>query len=290
MNVRPPAVAGQFYPGDRKGIVHEIETQLEREGSHIDLALAKKSLIGGVSPHAGYIFCLPQAVHLFQILRSSSRTWSKAVLINPNHTGLGAPLSLDSHHSWSTPLGETDLDEELREFLLLHSAETDHPMDLDSFAQKREHSGEVILPLLQYFLPPLSLTPLCMRDTSFGAVSTVAAGLARFREASGITPLLIASSDFTHFQSPEEGQRQDDYALEALLNLDTKEFLRRVREKGLSICGYGPIAVLLEYAKIVSSRPRVSLLKRGHSGESAYFRGREQREVVDYISLLVHEE
>ncbi|MDC7220515.1 MAG: AmmeMemoRadiSam system protein B [Spirochaetales bacterium] len=289
MSIRPPAVAGQFYPAGKEALIREIESQLEKEKSHIDLSLAKKKIYGGVSPHAGYIFSLPQALHLFQILMNAEQVWPQTVLLNPNHTGLGAPLSIDSHQRWTTPLGETDVDEELAEYLIKETMDSGHAIRRGSLAHRREHSGEVILPLIQYFLPQGIFLPLCMGDCSPGAVDQLSHSLARYaREEEA--PLIIASSDFTHFKSPSEGRELDDYALDAILNLDTKEFLRRVGEKGLSICGFGPIAVLLEYAKKVSTRPKVSLLKRGHSGESAYFQGQEQSEVVDYVSLLVHEE
>ncbi|MBN2626173.1 MAG: AmmeMemoRadiSam system protein B [Spirochaetales bacterium] len=290
MNVRPPAVAGQFYPASAAGIKNEIETHLQAESSLIDQTLAGKRIIGGISPHAGYIFCLPQAVHLFRLLQLSRHSWDPVVVLNPNHTGRGRPLSIDLHNRWSTPLGEVPVDGEAADFLIRESAAGEHPLYREPQAHKGEHSGEVILPLLQYFLKDFSLLPLCMGDSSYGAAVSLAELFVKFKEEYRSDPLIIASSDFTHFESPERGRALDDYALEALLNLDTRDFFLRVGEKHISICGYGPIIVLLEYAKRVSSNPGVSLLRRGHSGESPYFRGREQAEVVDYVSLLVYEE
>jgi MEMO1 family protein len=290
MNIRPPAVAGQFYPGQKSEIINEIEYSLEQEKNQIDLTLGDKHIMGGVSPHAGYVFCLPEAVHLFQILRSSSQEWERIVLLNPNHTGKGAPLAIDGHERWSTPMGQVDVDRELGKLLIERSLGTDYPINWDSVAHRYEHSGEVIVPLLQYFLPLFNLLPLCMGDCSLGAVSLIAKELCEYAEKSEREPLILASSDFTHFKTPSEGQVLDDYALEAILALDTESFLKRVKSKRLSICGFGPIAVLLEYAKKRGRNPKVSLLKRGHSGESFYFDGREQQEVVDYISLLVYED
>ena len=288
MDVRSPAVAGQFYPGDKSELMEEIEYQLDSQSGRIDLSLSKKRIIGGVSPHAGYVFSLPQAVHLFQILRSSGEPWERVVLLNPNHTGMGAPLSIDSHARWSTPLGQVDLDEEGIERLL--ALENGHPLSREPLAHRREHAGEVLLPLLQYFLSSFRLIPLCMGDSSYDAAYSLAGKLARMGGDVPGRTLVIASSDFTHYRSPREGRDLDDYALEALTSLDTKKFYRRVQEKQLSICGYGPIMVLMEYAKKTAHKPRAVILSRGHSGESPYFRGIEQAEVVDYVSLLVYEE
>jgi len=290
VSIRFPAVAGQFYPSEGREIKKEIDGALEREKDRIDLSLARKRIFGGVSPHAGYVFCLREAVHLFKILSLSGEKWATAVVLNPNHTGRGRPLSIDLNTRWMTPLGGTDIDEDLADYLIRESEGSDHPLYRESQAHKREHAGEVILPLLQYFLSRFSLLPLCMGDSSYGAAAFLAELLSRRRAVSGSEPLIIASSDFTHYESPSLGKTLDDYALEAILNLDTRGFYRRVGEKRLSICGSGPIMVLLEYAKRVTSRPAVTLLRRGHSGESDYFEGQEQDRVVDYVSLLVHEE
>ena len=290
MDIRPPVVAGKFYPGDKGDLINEIEYQLDSQNGRIELYLAEKRILGGVSPHAGYIFSLPQAVHLFQILRSSGRQWDRVILLNPNHTGWGAPLSIDSNRGWNTPLGQTEIDGGGADFLVEVSAGSAHPLHRDRLAHKREHSGEVILPLLQYFLSSFRFIPVCMGDCSYGAVLSVTDALYRLaQEAPGET-LVIASSDFTHYKSPAEGRELDDYALEALLALDSRDFIERVQDKQLSICGYGPITVLMEYAKRVSDNPKATILSRGHSGESSYFGGAEQAEVVDYVSLLVYEE
>jgi AmmeMemoRadiSam system protein B len=96
---------------------------------------------------------------------------------------------------------------------------------------------------------------------------------------------VLISSDFTHFETPKKGAELDNYAIESLLKMDSVEFQKRVEEKDISICGMGPIMVLLEYSKLVSKKPKLQILKRGHSGEVS-----PSDEVVDYVSILVFEE
>jgi AmmeMemoRadiSam system protein B len=281
MSVRPTAAAGQFYPSDKDSIVQMIKLQLENEKDLIRTELASKNIIGGVSPHAGYVFSLSEAVHLFRIFQLSKIDWKQVVILNPNHTGRGAPLSVDSHNLWETPLGQVNINNELATFL-------SESVTCEPEAQKKEHSAEVLLPLLSYFLKDFSLLPLCMGICTYEAASFIAEKMYQYHIKTGVSPLILASSDFTHFQTPARGRALDDYALEPLLNLDSKEFYRRIREKDISICGYGPIMVLLEYAKKISSLAKVTILKRGNSGEAPYFRGVSQDEVVDYVSLLVY--
>lgn len=284
MSVRPMSAAGQFYPANKDEILELIKTAINVENDSIKKELAEKNIIGGICPHAGYIFSLPEAVHLFRILQLSKQNWEQVVLLNPNHTGRGAPLSVDGNDFWQTPLGQVAIDTDgintKKNDLFTITQETE--------AQKHEHSAEVILPLLTYFLKDFTLLPLCLGDSSYEAACFIAEKLYQLHRETGKSPLIIASSDFTHFETPNHGRELDDYALEPLLHLDSKEFYRRICEENISICGVGPIMVLLEYAKKIVACPKVTILKRGHSGEAPYFRGVEQHSVVDYISLLVY--
>ena len=72
-------------------------------------------------------------------------------------------------------------------------------------------------------------------------------------------------------------------ALEPLLQFDLEEFEHRVRTMHISICGYGPIMTLLDFAKRVDPEAKVEVLKRGHSGE-VY----PSAEVVDYVSMMAY--
>jgi len=261
--------------------VQMIKLQLEKEKDLIKADLATKNIIGGVAPHAGYIFSLPEAIHLFKIFQLSKTDWKQVVLLNPNHTGQGASLSVDSHDLWDSPLGKININKRLATFL-------SDSVTCEPEAQKNEHSAEVFLPLLLYFLKDFSLLPLCMGLCTYEAASFIAEKIYQYHIKTGVSPLILASSDFTHFQTPARGRALDDYALEALLNLDSKEFYRRIREKNITICGYGPIMVLLEYAKKISSLAKVTILKRGNSGDAPYYGGSMQDDVVDYVSLLVY--
>jgi AmmeMemoRadiSam system protein B len=93
--------------------------------------------------------------------------------------------------------------------------------------------------------------------------------------------LVIASSDFSHYVSPEFGKKQDSYVIEQILAQDTAALEQIVREKGISVCGYGPIMTLIEYANLVSEKPQVEILRIGNSGEVI-----ASSEVVDYVSVL----
>ena len=271
MSNRKNFAQGRFYPGNSKEIERIFKEALE--GEEVDYTYASKEIIGGVVPHAGYIYCARVGIHLFELIRSSKEKYDTVILLNPNHTGYGYSLEIDINDFWETPFGKVEIDSELREKL---------DLDKGVLSQKFEHSGEVMLPYLKYFIEEdFKLLPICMLDQRYVIAEELAEKIHRAVKETGKKVLIIASSDFTHFKTREEGRVLDSYALEALEKLDSKEFYSRVTKKGISICGHGPIMVLMEYMKLTGRNPKMKVLARGDSGEIS-----GSDEVVDYVSLI----
>ena len=76
----------------------------------------------------------------------------------------------------------------------------------------------------------------------------------------------------------------DEHVLRNIILLDSSQIEKEVVSKNISVCGYGPIMTLIEYSKLIAKKPKVDLLKMGHSGEVI-----PSSEVVDYISILFSE-
>jgi AmmeMemoRadiSam system protein B len=149
--------------------------------------------------------------------------------------------------------------------------------------QFREHSSEVMLPMLQYFFDySFQIVPITLSNQSFKNAKSLAFKIKETAQKLNRKILLIASSDFSHFLSPEKGKEMDDIVLRNILLLDSAEIEKVVRNKNISVCGYGPIMTLIEYSKLLSDKPKAEILKRGHSGEII-----PSSEVVDYISILL---
>ena len=139
-----------------------------------------------------------------------------------------------------------------------------------------------MLPFLQYFLDyEFKIAPITLSSQTYKNARFLAE---RLKEAAMLLDrrlLFIASSDFSHFLSPEEGREQDAFVLENIITLDSQLIEKVIHKKKISVCGYGPIMTLIEYSKLVSSNPKVDILKIGHSGEII-----PSHEVVDYVSIL----
>lgn len=273
--VRPNCVEGKFYPENEKELINLIERKLKEELEKIDLTQASHPIIGGVVPHAGHVYCATEAVHFFEIVRFSKQEFDVVILINPSHRGNALPVSVDDHLFWSSPLGQIRIDREL-------AIETGLP--LDRVAQAAEHSGEVVVPFIQYFMGnEIPLLPVNFSAQNNQNAQMLAEVLYAACQKLKRKPLIIASSDFNHFAAPMEGERLDDLALEALLAHDFEGFEKRIRDYDISICGFGAILALMHYARLKCGSFDIDILRRGHSGEVF-----PSNQVVDYISMLVY--
>ncbi len=217
--VRAPAVAGYFYQGSSEALRKQVE-------GFIVPGAERKRAIGIVSPHAGLIYSGPVAGALY----SSIEIPDTIVLIGPNHTGLGAAVSLMAKGSWETPLGTVEIDETLAASIL---AKSSHIRD-DSVAHLREHSLEVQLPFIQYFKEKFTIVPIQMLDTRLAtcievgrAVGAAIAGRKPGVQECGLEErknkpeseiqnpksaiskvLIVASSDMSHYERAAASKRK----------------------------------------------------------------------------------
>ena len=271
--IRKAAVAGKFYPGTKNALSDQIQKIHSDERSKINRELSKKKIIGSVVPHAGYMFSGYEAVHFFDIISQTGENYETIIILNPNHSGMGEPIALDAHDYWESPLGVVELDRQFMEVLEIPESAKAHQF---------EHSAEVMIPLLQYFLNyPYKILPISISRQTYENARLLAEKIVEANIRLQKKILLIASSDFSHYVHPEEGERKDNLVVQEILNLDSEQVFRTVQDHQISVCGYGPIMTLIEYARLVSDNPTAEVIRRGNSGDII-----PSSEVVDYITIL----
>jgi len=274
--IRKPAVAGLFYPADKGELVKMINNIVENENSNFDFSYSGHKIIGGIVPHAGYLYSGHHAVHFFKILQESDQPIDTIVILNPNHRGIGPDIALDSHSIWGTPLGATNIDKAFYKAL---------DIETSSLAHEDEHSGEVMIPFINYFLPEkIKIAPISMFDQSYESAVALAKKINKASSLTGKKIIIIASSDFSHYATPDEGYKLDNLVLEKIEKLDAKGVREVIINNNISVCGYGPIMTLIEYSKIKYSKPITHILSRGNSGQIS-----PSTRVVDYITTLFFE-
>jgi AmmeMemoRadiSam system protein B len=273
--VRKSAVAGRFYPGNPSSLIDLMDQLLLFEKEKIDYKLTSNEILGGIVPHAGMVYSGYQAVHFFELVKQSNQTFDTIVIVNPNHSvrcdGL---FNISNYGYWETPLGKIETDPEFSNAL---------GIEINNQAHDFEHSGEVQLPFIQHFFKfQYKLVMITMNVQHCESATLLADKLVHAVKQTGRKILLIASSDFNHYESQLTGFYKDQYVIDRILEFDDVGTYNEVKNHHVSACGYGPIMTLLTYTKLIEKKPSITILKRGHSGE-VY----PSEEVVDYVSFLV---
>lgn len=272
-DIRKPIASGRFYPGEDQSLREMIEDLLKGEKASV-IPFPNSDILGGVVPHAGYVYSGSTSLHFFYGLSLSGLSFDTVVILSPNHSGWGPGLALDGHHWWETPLGILEVDRDFYPLLQVQQF---------SDAHRHEHSAEVMLPFLQFFLmKDFRILPIAMWDQSPPTSQSLALQLVAANKKLGKKILVIASSDFSHYVTPLKGRAQDDLAIDRMTSLDISGLARVIHQNNISICGYGPIMTLMAMGKLLYDGPQIKVLNRSHSGMAV-----ASDEVVHYVSALL---
>jgi len=229
--VRPPAVAGSFYPADPQELRRSVGALLDSAPSGRDDAFAY------VVPHAGYRWSGPTAAHVYA--RLAGREFDRVVIVGPAHRVPLRGAAVPTVARWATPLGEVDID-------------TDGARDLvegglaaaDDAPHAPEHSLEVQLPFLQ-FLGLNRVLPVCVGPAPAEAVAALLSVVA--------VPgsLVLCSTDLSHYLTHDQARRADEATADAIVRLEPE----RIGER--DACGRFALRGLLEWARGLGPEARL---------------------------------
>jgi len=284
MSVREPAVAGTFYKADPEDLRVEIEACFLGAGGPGKLPGAGPRgagrIVGLISPHAGFIYSGPTAAHGYYRLAENDLP-KVAVLLGPNHRGYGAPAAVGTHPAWRTPLGRVELDTAIARGIISSSRFAQE----DSSAHQLEHSLEVQLPFLQYITgdSAVRIVPILVGISAWDGDSEAVVrdlGEAVAGALEGQDAIVVASTDFTHYESQQSAQRKDSEAIRRIIELDEMGLLEIVRRMDISMCGVVPTAVSIAACKRLGAKSARELAYRT-SGDVTD----DYAQVVGYASI-----
>jgi len=227
--IRPPAVAGTFYPADGARLRAAVEGCLgAARDAHA--GRAPKALI---APHAGYVYSGPVAGRAFAALGAGAARIRRVVVIGPAHYIPVCGLAQSTAAAFRTPLGEVPLDEAALASLraLPQVAPGDAP-------HAPEHGIEVELPFLQILLGDFALVPLVVGEAAPEEVAEVLERL-----WGGPETLLVISSDLSHYEAYARARAHDAATALAIEGLDGAAL------GPADACGWLAVAGLLHQAK-----------------------------------------
>ncbi len=261
MNAREAVAAGQFYPA--RSI--ELERTLEGFFSKTKIEPVSNAVI---CPHAGYAYSgRISALSTSRLVKAQT-----FIILSPNHTGLGTPISVSPHDLWKTPLGSVPVNRAVAMEIVKNSS-----AEFDELAHAGEHAVEVEIPFLQFLFRAFSIVPITIASQETAELLELGRTLASQEGSIAV----IASGDFSHYVPKSTAERKDHEALELIKELKAEEFHSLVLEKNLSICGVSPFTTLLEYCKRKGMK-KGKLLEYTTSAETTG----DKSSVVGYASVI----
>jgi len=258
--IREPVVAGQFYPDDKKELKNMIKSCFEHKlGPGTYSIESNERIFGVVCPHAGYVYSGPTACHSYKSIANQNP--ELAIIIGPNHFGVGKDVAtmIDAH--WQTPLGMVQVDSESAKQV----AGISKFIEIDEYSHSQDHSLEVQVPMLQEILSnDFQILPIILRSQDMETAIDVGNAVAEIAKKKN--SIIIASSDFTHYEENSFAHQQDKALIEPILEMDVERFYQVLNERRVTACGYGAMASAMIACKNLGAK-KGKLLSYATSGD-----------------------
>lgn len=251
MPTRPPAVAGLFYPKDPAALARELD-RFMKPGPSLPAR-------GIVAPHAGYVYSGATAGIAFGAVEVPELV----IVLSPNHTGSGPPMSIYPGGTWRIPGGEIAIDADATAQLL----ESVTALEPETLAHEGEHGVEVEVPFILRRNPAARLVAIVLGTQDFGRMEKLGAALAAVVSARPST-LIVASSDMNHFEDDATTRAKDRHALDKLVAMDERGLDEVCRREHITMCGRAPAVAMLVAAKKLGAK-RAELLDYRTSADAS---------------------
>jgi len=264
-DIRKPVWAGRFYPATRSDLELTIGRLTDQASlTHVNIP-PRHSLKALILPHAGYVYSGLTAAHASFVL--AKRQFGKVILLAPDHRVGFRGGAISDVTAYETPLGIIRLHKDAAE--LRRQSEMFQAIPA---SDRLEHSLEVILPFLQYYLGEFELIPIVLGS---GNTDRLAAGIDPLLDQN---TLLVASSDLSHYRPYAEAVKWDKETIDMILSLEVGKLLKRDN----AACGKIPIMILINMARRYGWQP--VLLHYSNSGDTAG----DHSSVVGYAAIAFY--
>ena len=203
-SVRPPAVAGAFYPAGADALGAAVDELLAAEPATVDI---QPVLL--IVPHAGYVYSGPVAASAYRLLRETPLPRRRLVMVGPSHFVAVAGVATPGVTGLATPLGVVAVDGELAAAAEAHPVVAPQPA-----AHAPEHSLEVQLPFLQRVVGECAVLPLLTGKVDPDDVADVLDAALDF---DGV--MAVISTDLSHYLGYAAARRRDAATARAIVEL-----------------------------------------------------------------------
>jgi hypothetical protein len=237
-----PSISGTWYPDDADELRRSLVELLDVVANQSSAASSK--VRGLLVPHAGLSYSGDVAARAYATLRDAA--YDTVVILGPYHAYHQAPFLVCQYDGYKTPLGSVPINRQLVDRIDANLV-AESGMGLTPTAETTEHSIEIQLPFLQTVLGTIPVVPIMLAQQTSTTVSALVGALAT--ALNDADPLLIASSDLSHFNPQHLAVMMDREMLRRVETLEADAVLRAEREGTAAACGAGAIATMLLVAR-----------------------------------------
>ena len=138
------------------------------------------------------------------------------------------------------------------------------------------------VPFLQTFQKNLKIIPLAVSQISYRDCQAVAEAITAAMQQTGTQPLLLASTDMSHYESRNSATKKDRRALDHIIDLDPGGLYQTIVDNKISMCGFIPVTITLLAAKQLGAKT-ARLVGYTDSGETSG----DLNQVVGYAGFVI---
>ena len=153
----------------------------------------------------------------------------------------------------------------------------------DQYGHAQEHSLEVQLPFIQYLTTDFDIVPVVLRQLDLSVSMEVGSAISKAIKASNQSVVIVASTDFTHYEPQKIAETKDRMAIDRILALDPKGLYQTVISNDISMCGIVPTVIALQAALQIGAA-KADLVKYMTSGDTTG----DYQQVVGYGGIIIY--
>ncbi len=277
-SVRPPAVAGTFYPGSPSQLRNKIKSFHDK----IPEVKPEGRILAAIAPHAGYVYSGEVAAYMHK--RLSAVEFETIIIIGHDSFRNAVAFTCPVDY-FKTPLGKIAVDREMMERMHLF----DPGIKPDRALHAYEHTVEVHLPFLQVQKRQCKIVPILFGNPTKENCRTLSDAIIAASEDKKV--FVLASTDLSHYPSYTSACEVDNSTLDVIKTLDVENFfvyLKKLERHSsvpnlrTAVCASGGVGTAIFFAKAMGAN-HAKVLRYANSGDVA---AGDKHRVVGYSSVL----
>ena len=256
--IRKASHAGSWYPGKKEALIKDIESSFSDSkfgpGKLPEsLNIEKRTILGGISPHAGYAFSGRCAAFTYSNL-FKEKIPDTVIVLGTDHVGYKG-VALLGDGEWETPLGNLAIDTELSQKILDNSDIIIDDSSAFSGFMEQEHNIEIQLPFIKYCAKDKNVKIVTIKiggKKEYSRFEVLANEISTSIKAVNKDVVIVASSDMSHKNVSNKEQLDqfkeiDRDVIDAFVDFDSKKTLSAASQT--TVCGAQTITTLMLICK-----------------------------------------